>query len=269
MKILPIARLATPRAYETGCALASSADYGSTRTMWAPDEKLVRDIPDAGAVVLMYRHGSCLTYQALSCRPAAAGGARCPRFGARRYQRWIGTSGSRSAAAPCWAAALSHNGGNKADREAAMGWVGLGLLAAAGAAGVAIFGRLGLQHADAVLATVLRSVVMSAALVVIAGATGKFSELAGGRSELDTRAWLCVLGAGVCGAGSWLAYFAALKVAHAGPVAALDRLSLPLVFVLGVVLLGEEVGWRGWSGLALAVGGSYLIVWDQISRAAA
>ncbi len=149
-----------------------------------------------------------------------------------------------------------------------MGWVGLGLLAAVGAAGVAIFGRIGLQHVDTVLATGLRSVVMSAVLVGIAGATGRLSELSGGRTDLDTRAWLCLIGAGICGAASWLAYFAALKVAHAAPVAALDRLSLPLVFVLGVALLGEEVGWRGWSGLALAVAGTYLIVWDQISRAA-
>jgi hypothetical protein len=72
----------------------------------------------------------------------------------------------------------------------------------------------------------------------------------------------------ICGAVSWLAYFAALKVANAGPVAALDRLSLPLVFILGAALLGEPVGWRGWLSVALAVGGTYLIVWDQISRAA-
>ncbi len=150
-----------------------------------------------------------------------------------------------------------------------MGWIGLGLLAAVGAAGVAIFGRMGLQHADTVLATTLRSLVMSAALVGLAGATGGFSQLAEGRSGFDARAWFCLMAAGICGAGSWLAYFAALKLAPAGPVAALDRLSLPLVFVLGVAFLGEEFGWRGWSGLALAAGGTYLIVWDQMSRAAA
>jgi len=150
-----------------------------------------------------------------------------------------------------------------------MGWMGLGLLAALGAGGVAIFGRLGLQHVDTVLATVLRSVVMSIALIGIAGATGKLSYGALERANLDASAWLCVLGAAICGVTSWLAYFAALKLANAAPVAALDRLSLPLVFVFGVVLLGEQVGWRGWSGLVLAIGGTYLIVWDQMSRAAA
>ena len=150
-----------------------------------------------------------------------------------------------------------------------MGWVSLGLLAALGAAGVAILGRVGLQHADTVLATALRSLVMSAALVGVAGATGGLKELVAGRVGFDTRAWLCLVGAGACGAASWLAYFAALRVANAAPVAALDRLSLPFVFVLGVVVLGEQVGWRGWLGVALAVGGSYLIVSDQMSRGAA
>lgn len=50
-------------------------------------------------------------------------------------------------------------------------------------------------------------------------------------------------------------------------MAALDRLSLPLVFVLGATLLGEAVGWRGWLGLAVILGGTYLILWDQVSSA--
>ena len=150
-----------------------------------------------------------------------------------------------------------------------MGWIGLGLLAALGAAGVALLGRVGLQHVDTVLATALRSVVMCATLLGVAWVTGGLRDLVAGRADLDVRAWLFVIGAGVCGAASWLAYFAALKVAPAAPVSALDRLSLPLVFLLGVVLLGEPVGWRGWLGLALAVGGTALIVLDPSGRAAA
>lgn len=144
-------------------------------------------------------------------------------------------------------------------------WIGLGLLAALGAAGVAVLGRLGLQQMDVVLGTALRSVVMSAALVTLAGVTGAWRGLAGGAGEIGARAWLAMLGAGICGAGSWLAYFAALERANAGPVAALDRLSLPLVFVLGVALLGEQAGWKGWLGVGLALAGAWLIVWDQLA----
>jgi transporter family protein len=134
------------------------------------------------------------------------------------------------------------------------------LLAAAGAAGVAVFGRLGLQHVDTVLAV---------AMLGVAAATGGLGQFVSGRIQLGTRAWLHVLAAGLCGAGSWIAYFAALKLAPAAPVAALDRLSLPIVFVLGVAFLGEHAGWRGWSGLLLVVAGTYLIVLDQVARSTA
>lgn len=150
-----------------------------------------------------------------------------------------------------------------------MQWVALGLLAAIAAAGVAVLGRLGLQRVDTVAATTLRSIVMTVLLVVLASARGGLSGLFSGPLRMDIRAWGFVLGAGICGAASWLAYFAALKVGDAAGVAALDRLSLPLVFLLGTLLLGEHPGWRGWLGLAVVVAGTAMIVWDQTLRTAA
>jgi len=141
-----------------------------------------------------------------------------------------------------------------------MGWIGLGLVAALGAAGVAIFARIGLGSVDTTLATTLRSAVMTAGLVGVALATGSFRSLGG--AGLEPRAWLFIVLAGASGAASWLAYFAALKVGPAGPVSALDRLSLPLVFVLGAALLGERPGWTGWLGLTLTLAGIYLIAFD-------
>lgn len=141
-------------------------------------------------------------------------------------------------------------------------WVLLGIAAALGAAGVAVFGRIGLAGADTTLATTLRSGVMTLVLVGVAARTSGWQGFAAGAAGFDARAWLCVLLAGICGAASWLAYFAALKLGPAGPVAALDRLSLPLVFLLGVIVLGEKPGWPGWVGLALATAGIYLIASD-------
>jgi len=71
------------------------------------------------------------------------------------------------------------------------------------------------------------------------------------------------------GGNSWLANFGALKIAEAGSVAALDRLSLPLVFVFGALALRETPTWRGWVGVGLAVAGTYTIAWDDLHRAAA
>ena len=141
-------------------------------------------------------------------------------------------------------------------------WIVLGLLAALGAAGVAVFGKLGLAKVDTTLATTARSLVMFAALAVFAVATGKGKLIWDGGSGLDKKAWLYVLLAGLCGAGSWLAYFAALKLGPAGPVSALDRLSLPIVFVLAAAFLGERAGWLGWIGLVVMLIGIFLIVTD-------
>lgn len=107
---------------------------------------------------------------------------------------------------------------------------------------------------------------MTLALVAVALGNGSLAALVRGEAALDARAWRFVLLAGACGAASWLAYFAALRLAAAGPVAALDRLSLPIVFVLGFFLLGEKPGGPGWLGLLLVLAGTYLIAADALQR---
>jgi transporter family protein len=76
------------------------------------------------------------------------------------------------------------------------------------------------------------------------------------------RAWLFVALSGLAGACSWWAYFGALRLGPAGPVAALDRLSLAFVVLGAAALLGESLGWRGWAGLGLVLCGTALIVMD-------
>lgn len=143
-----------------------------------------------------------------------------------------------------------------------IGWVELGLIAALGAAGVAIFGSIGLEKVDSTLATALRAIIMAAMLVGVTLFTGQIQTVWQGGSSLDSRAWLFIVLAGLSGAVSWLAYFGALKLGLAGQVAALDRLSVAFVFVLGVIFLGEEYSWRGWLGLGLLIAGIYLIAAD-------
>ncbi len=138
-------------------------------------------------------------------------------------------------------------------------WITLGLLAALGAAGVTVFGRLGLNDVNPTLATTLRSLIMAAVMVAVSLATGQLQTLWSGRSHLDGRAWLFIVLAGVAGAVSWLAYFAALRTGPAGGVAALDRLSIVLIMVFGALLLGEQYSWRGWLGLLLLLAGVYLV----------
>ena len=132
-------------------------------------------------------------------------------------------------------------------------WLPLALLAALGAAGVArCFGKLGVSRADPTLATLARSIVMTVALLAFVGLRAARPRLAAFVLRGHPRLRVGVPRvAGLCGAGSWLAYFTAvLARGPVGPVAAVDRLSVAFTFVLAAAFLGERFGPRAWAGLA-------------------
>lgn len=144
-----------------------------------------------------------------------------------------------------------------------IGWIGLGIISALAAAGVTIFGRIGLEGIDSTLATTLRSIIMAFTMVMVSLSSGRLQGLWQGNTQISGRAWLFILLSGGAGAASWLAYFSALKIGPPGAVAALDRLSIVFILVLATLFLGEQHSWRGWLGLVLLVGGVYMIAGDK------
>ena len=134
-------------------------------------------------------------------------------------------------------------------------WIAYALLAALFAALVAVLGKVGLKDVDATLATAVRSVVMAGFLVTVALALGKAGKL----DEISRRAFLFIVLSGLAGAASWLFYFLALRDGPATGVAALDRLSVVLVFVLAVVFLGEAFTLKAALGAVLVVAGAILL----------
>jgi transporter family protein len=134
-------------------------------------------------------------------------------------------------------------------------WIAYALLAALFAALVAVLGKVGLKEVDATLATAVRSVVMAGLLVTAAIALGKAGKL----GEISRRAFLFIVLSGAAGAASWLFYFLALRDGPATGVAALDRLSVVLVFVLAVLFLGEAFTLKAALGAVLVVAGAILL----------
>lgn len=143
------------------------------------------------------------------------------------------------------------------------GWIALGLIAALGGAGVTLFGRIGLEGVNATLVTTLRSLIMALVMLLVALFSGQFGQLTNGQAHMTGRAWLFIVLAGLSGAASWLAYFAALKIGPAAGVAALDRLSLAFIFLLGVLLFKDPHTWRGWLGVVILMAGIYLVASDH------
>ena len=61
---------------------------------------------------------------------------------------------------------------------------------------------------------------------------------------------------------SWLCYFRALQLGPAARVAPIDKLSVVLVAVFGVVVLGERLSGANWLGVALIAGGAVLVAFQ-------
>ena len=66
---------------------------------------------------------------------------------------------------------------------------------------------------------------------------------------------------GAATGASWLCYFRALKLGDAARVAPIDKLSVVLVAMFGVMFLGETLGGRNWFGVALIAAGAILVAW--------
>lgn len=138
-----------------------------------------------------------------------------------------------------------------------MSWIFFALLSAVAAAGVAIFGKLGIKGVDSTLATTIRAVVMAVFLVTVSGVMGKLQLL----GTITNRVFLFIVLAGISGALSWLFYFFALRFGPATGVAALDRLSVVFVLILAALFLGEQLTWKTGLGGILITAGALLMVW--------
>ena len=134
-------------------------------------------------------------------------------------------------------------------------WLVYALLSAACAALVAIFGRVGLKSVEPNLATAVRGVVMA---VLLAG----FLTVTRGWSRLPpptSKAFLMILLSSAAGAASWLFYFNALRLAEVSRVAPVDKLSTPFAVILAALFIGERPTALNWLGVALMLGGAYLV----------
>jgi len=134
-------------------------------------------------------------------------------------------------------------------------WQLWAVLSAVFAALTAIFAKVGVEGINSDLATLIRTVIVLITLSMILFATGQFSH----PGPIPAKSWLFLLLSGLGTGASWLCYFRALKLGPATLVAPIDKLSVVLVALFGVVFLGERPSWNGWLGIALIAAGAVLI----------
>lgn len=136
-----------------------------------------------------------------------------------------------------------------------LSWQLWAVLSAIFAALTAIFAKVGVEGVNPDLATFIRTVVIIVALGGMLLGTGQWQP----PGAISGRSYLFLVLSGLATGGSWLCYFRALQLGDAARVAPIDKLSVVMVAVFGVVFLGETLSWPNWLGIVLMGAGAVLV----------
>jgi transporter family protein len=131
------------------------------------------------------------------------------------------------------------------------------VLSAIFAALTAIFAKVGVENINSDLATFIRTIVVIVTLGLILAATGQFQS----PGTISPRTYLFLLLSGLGTGASWLCYFRALQLGEAAKVAPIDKLSVVLVALFGVLFLGERLSTPNWLGVAFIAVGALLVAY--------
>ncbi len=131
-------------------------------------------------------------------------------------------------------------------------------LSAVFAALTAIFAKVGVENVGSDFATFVRTCVILLVVAALLLATGQWQSPAG----VSGRTYVFLTLSGIATGASWLCYFRALKLGDAARVAPIDKLSVVLVAIFGVVLLGEKLSAPNWFGVAMIGAGAILVAYQ-------
>lgn len=134
--------------------------------------------------------------------------------------------------------------------KALQSWQIFALGSALFAALTAIFGKLGVSEMNSNLATFIRTLVILLIIALIVSFRGEWQ-----RPQALSRDGLIFLLLSAVATGlSWLCYYRALQLGPVTLVAPVDKLSVVLAIIFGIVFLHEPLTWQ------TAVGGLFITV---------
>jgi transporter family protein len=134
-------------------------------------------------------------------------------------------------------------------------WQFWAVLSAVFAALTAIFAKVGVEDVGSDFATFVRTIVILVALAAILTATGSWERI----DTVSPRSLAFLALSGLATGASWICYFRALKLGDAARVAPIDKLSVVVVAIFGVVFLGENLALANWLGVGLIAIGAVLV----------
>jgi len=133
------------------------------------------------------------------------------------------------------------------------------VLASLSAALVMVLTKLGLKNVDSSLAFAIQAVLI---LCITWGVVISQSSYTG-LKDIDQKAWIVLIVAGIATTLSTLFSYKALTMGPASFVTTVERTSLVFTIVLSVVFLKEKLSWQLVTGGVLILSGAILIAFSQ------
>jgi len=138
-------------------------------------------------------------------------------------------------------------------------WIVWAVLASLSAALVMVLTKLGLKNVDSSLAFAIQAVLI---LCITWGVVISQSSYTG-LKDIDQKAWIVLIVAGIATTLSTLFSYKALTMGPASFVTTVERTSLVFTIVLSVVFLKEKLSWQLVTGGVLILSGAILIAFSQ------
>ncbi|PRY54449.1 transporter family protein [Arcticibacter pallidicorallinus] len=138
-------------------------------------------------------------------------------------------------------------------------WIFWALGAAIAAALVIVLTKAGLKNVDSSLAFAIQSVFIFLICWGVILVQGNFGDL----KQIDNKAWIMLIAAGVATTLSTLFSFKALSMGPASYVVTIERLSLVFAIILSIIFLKEKVTWQLLTGAAIMVAGAVLVALSE------
>lgn len=135
-------------------------------------------------------------------------------------------------------------------------WVLFALGSAFFAGLTALLGKLGVAGINSNMATLIRVVVIFAVTAALVASRSEWQRL----DTISAKTWLFLVLSGIATGLSWLCYYRALQLGPVSRVAPIDKLSVVVAIVLGVVVAGETLTWPIALGGGLIVSGSIVMI---------
>ena len=138
-------------------------------------------------------------------------------------------------------------------------WIVWAVLASLSAALVMVLTKLGLKNVDSSLAFAIQAVLILCITWAVVISQSSYT----GLKDIDQKAWIVLIIAGIATTLSTLFSYKALTMGPASLITTIERTSLVFTIVLSVIFLKEKLSWQLVTGGVLILSGAILIAFSQ------